>query len=257
MRLRAWTDVNGWFAPLQILPDSGHMALMEGDVDLAAIMARSGLLSADAADNSSHGAEQAHGGAEHGHRQRAAASVSHGIGSSTGVVNGAIAANTAGTARALDEHSAAGNGASSIAVPPTSPISNGALASNGAVLSAALPSANGHRSNTDSNGSSVDLAAAKTQQRERQQPSADLPTMSSSDSMALKGAEAASRPVDGVPGSSSVDGSSSMSLDDAGSSSRNDHNLEVNTLCLVQSTDTTSHTNLPTAACAVSSGVFA
>ena len=52
----------------QILPDSGHMALMEGDVDLAAVMARSGFLAAAADADSRKPAEerpirqQSHGG---------------------------------------------------------------------------------------------------------------------------------------------------------------------------------------------------
>ena len=193
---------------IQILPDSGHMALMEGGVDLAAIMTRSGLLSAGV---NSHEVDQRHGGSERGREQRASAreagngsvqqctpavgAMASGV-KGAGSSNGAIAG-TVGSARAASSASAM-NGRSVVislangAVTVPALAANGATASNGALSSAAPALSDSQRSSNGSSG----------------------PTSSNG----------AGRAASGSP---SVDGSGSVPADEAGSNSRSEHNVEV------------------------------
>ncbi len=190
------------------------MALMEGGVDLAAIMARSGLLSAEIG---SHETGQKQSGSERGREQRpaareagsgsvqqrsspvgAAANGMSGAGSRNGAVSGTVTVSAASIAAAIDRRRAtigANNGA--VTVPASA--ANGAAASNGATPSAAPAPYDSRRSGNGSSGSQT-----------------------------LNGAAAASSPAVTASGSPSVDQSSSVSLDD--SSSRSDHNVEVGVL---------------------------
>ena len=209
-----------------MLPDSGHTALLEEGVDLAAIMARSGLLTAYA-DNRDEAEmrrstrasrrqkdarpQVAAGAAQYPSlAAEPAASVLKGNGNRAGVIrsNGAYAAHTA----ALNENGAASNGAGHV-VTVAAPTVNASTASNGAMLSTASVFANGYSGN-GSNGSSGSGLGTVTPPASAQLDLSVEPPLGSR-SMSLNGS-----------GSVSVNGSSSISLDDV-SSGRADRNLEV------------------------------